>query len=225
MNVRQAASLLMTQANCPLVNSGLRSKMTAASWQLAGHKIFMRHPSLLDRHRAVLAVIDMQEAFRPVMADFGDIAARIALMVEGCALLRVPVIVTEQYPKGLGRTASEITTRLPAGTLPIEKVTFSSCGLPEFDLQLRERHLEQVMLCGIEGHICVSQTAHDLLQLGYQVHLISDAITTRLPQNREVALEKMTKAGALISSVEMSLFELLRTAEATEFKAIQRLVK
>ncbi len=185
----------------------------------------MRHPSLLDRHRAALAVIDMQEAFRPVMADFGEIAARIAVMVEACALLRVPVIVTEQYPKGLGRTASEITTRLPEGIAPIEKVMFSSCGAPEFDLQLRERHIEQVMICGIEGHICVSQTTHDLLQLGYQVHLISDAITTRLPHNRVVALNKMSRAGAVISSVEMSLFELLQTAEAAEFKAIQRLVK
>jgi nicotinamidase-related amidase len=184
----------------------------------------MRHPSLLDRHRAALAVIDMQEGFRPVMKDFGEIAGRITMMVAGCQALGLPVIVTEQYPKGLKRTAEEILVRLPDGFRAIEKMCFSSCGVQEFDTQLRERHIEQVMLCGIEAHICVSQTAHDLLQLGYQVHVISDAVTTRLPHNREIALNKMAKAGAIISSVEMALFELLRTAEAAEFRAIQKLI-
>jgi nicotinamidase-related amidase len=184
----------------------------------------MRHPSLLDRHRAALAVIDMQEGFRPVMKDFGEIAGRIAVMVAGCRALDLPVIVTEQYPKGLRRTAGEILAKLPDGFRAIEKMCFSSCGVQEFDTQLRERHIEQVMLCGIEAHICVSQTAHDLLQLGYQVHVISDAVTTRLPHNREIALDKMARAGAVISSVEMSLFELLRTAEAAEFRAIQKLI-
>lgn len=184
----------------------------------------MRHPSLLDRNRAALAVIDMQEAFRPVMADFSTIAERIAILVEGCQMLGVPVIVTEQYPKGLKQTAEEIRAKLPAGLRPIEKLCFSSCGEQDFDTQLRERHVEQVMLCGIEGHICVSQTAHDLLHLGYQVHLISDAITTRLPHNKEVALHRLTRAGAIVSSVEMALFELLGTAEAVEFRAIQKLI-
>ncbi|MFN7946517.1 MAG: hydrolase [Blastocatellia bacterium] len=185
----------------------------------------MRHPSLLDRHRAALAVIDMQEGFRPVMNDFAEIAGRIATLVAGAQALSVPVIVTEQYPKGLRRTAEEILARLPDDFRPIEKMCFSSCGVQEFDTQLRERHIEQVMLCGIEAHICVSQTAHDLLQLGYQVHIISDAVTTRLPHNKAVALDKMARAGAIISSVEMALFELLRTAEAAEFKTIQKLVK
>ncbi|HZS09013.1 MAG TPA: isochorismatase family protein [Blastocatellia bacterium] len=184
----------------------------------------MRHPALLDRNRAALAVIDMQEGFRPMIAGFGEVAARIALMTESCHTLGVPVVVTEQYPKGLGHTASEIAATLPAGLTPVEKKCFSSCGVQDFDLWLRERHVEQVMLCGIEAHICVSQTAHDLLQLGYQVHVISDAVATRLPHNREVAINKMSRAGVIVSSVEMSLFELLRTAEAAEFKTIQRLV-
>lgn len=185
----------------------------------------MNHPFLLDRKRTALAVIDMQEGFRSVIADFAEVAARIGLMVQGCALLGVPIVVTEQYPKGLGRTAEEIAPHLPTGTAPIEKLSFSACGAGEFDLWLRERHIEQVMICGIEAHICVSQTAHDLLQLGYQVHLISDAITTRLPHNREVAFSKMQRAGAVMSSVEAALFELLRSAEAAEFKAVQRLIK
>ncbi len=185
----------------------------------------MRHPSLLDRKRAALAVIDIQEKFRPMMPDFDEIAARIAVMVQGCKLLNVPIIVTEQYPQGLGCTAASVKSFLPEDTPTIDKVTFSSCGVPEFDLQLREKHVEQVMLVGIEAHICVSQTAHDLLQLGYQVHLISDAIGARFANNKEVALTKMQRAGAILSSVEMALFELMKASTATEFKAIQNLIK
>lgn len=185
----------------------------------------MRHPSLLDRKRAALVVIDMQEKFRPIMANFDEVAVHIAVMVQGCQLLNVPIIVTEQYPQGLGHTALEIKARLPETINPIEKLTFSSCGVPEFDLQLRERHIEQVMLVGIEAHICVSQTAHDLLQLGYQVHLISEAIGVRFPHNREVALAKMQRAGAILSSVEMALFEMMKSSDAAEFKAVQKLIK
>jgi nicotinamidase-related amidase len=184
----------------------------------------MRHPSLLDRKRAALAVIDMQEAFRPIIPDFDAIAARIALVLQACKLGNLPILVTEQYPKGLGHTAREIAAHFPEGLEPIEKLSFSACGVQEFDTQLRERHVEQVMLCGIEAHICVSQTAHDLLQNGYQVHLLSDAVSTRLARNREVAIDKIARAGAVISSVEMALFELF-SAGTPEFKQMQALVK
>jgi nicotinamidase-related amidase len=184
----------------------------------------MRHPALLDRKRAALAVIDMQEAFRPIIPDFDETAERIAVMVQACRLFNLPIIVTEQYPKGLGRTAPEIAEHFPEGVAPIEKLSFSACGAQEFDTRLRERHVEQVMLCGIEAHVCVSQTAHDLLQNGYQVHLLSDAVSTRLARNREVAINKMARAGAIISSIEMALFELC-PAGSPEFKQMQGLVK
>lgn len=185
----------------------------------------MRHPALLERKRAALAVIDIQEKFRMVMPSFDEVAEKISVMVQGCVALGVPIVVTEQYPQGLGQTAAEVSSYLPENLLPIEKLCFSSCGVADFDLQLRERHIEQVMLVGIEAHICVSQTAHDLLQLGYQVHLISDAIGARFPHNRDVALTKMQKAGAILSSVEMALFELLKSADAPEFKTVQKLIK
>jgi nicotinamidase-related amidase len=184
----------------------------------------MRHPTLLDRKRAALVVIDMQEAFRSVIADFAETASRIALTVQACKLLNLPIIVTEQYPKGLGRTVSEIVRHFPEGMEQIEKLSFSACGAQEFDTRLRERHVEQVMLCGIEAHVCVSQTALDLLQNGYQVHLLSDAVSTRLARNREVAINKLARAGAIISSIEMALFELC-PAETAEFKQLQALVK
>jgi nicotinamidase-related amidase len=184
----------------------------------------MRHPNILDRKRAALAVIDMQEGFRPAIADFGVTAARIALMVQACNLLRLPLIVTEQYPKGLGHTVEEIVRYLPEGLEVIEKLSFSACGVQEFDTRLREHHIEQVMICGIEAHICVSQTAHDLLQNGYQVHILSDALSTRLPHNRDVGINKMAKAGAFVSSIETALFELCN-AGTPEFKQMQALVK
>jgi nicotinamidase-related amidase len=184
----------------------------------------MKHPALLDRKRAALAVIDMQEAFRKIIPDFAVTAERVTLITQACKLLGVPIIVTEQYPNGLGRTVDEIARHLPEDVTPIEKLSFSACGVQEFDTRLRERHIEQVMLCGIEAHICVSQTAHDLLQNGYHVHLLSDAVSTRLARNRELAIDKMAKAGAIISSIEMALFELC-PAGTPEFKQMQALVK
>ena len=184
----------------------------------------MRHPSLLDRKRSALVVIDMQEAFRRIIGEFEQTTERIALMVQACKLLRVPIVVTEQYPQGLGRTVNEIAQHLPEGTEPIEKLSFSACGVQEFDYRLRERHVEQVMVCGIEAHVCVSQTTHDLLQNGYQVHVLSDAVSTRISRNRDVGINKMSRGGAIISSVEMALFEICN-AGSPEFKEMQKLVK
>lgn len=185
----------------------------------------MKHGAILERGRAALAVVDMQEAFRPMIAGFSQLAGRIGVLVEGATVLGLPVLVTEQYPKGLGHTVEEIQMRLPEGTEPIEKLSFSACGVQEFDTRLRERHIEQIAVCGIEAHICVSQTAHDLLARGYQVHLIVDAIGARFERNREIAIKKLASSGVIISSVEMALFELCGTAGTSEFKKIQSLVK
>jgi nicotinamidase-related amidase len=135
------------------------------------------------------------------------------------------VVVTEQYPKGLGRTASEILAVLPADSEPVEKTAFSSCGAQEFVSRLEAAGARQVLLCGIEAHVCVNQTAHDLLGRGYQVHLLTDCVSSRTEQNRQVGLEKMFRAGALPSSTETALFELMRDARHEQFKSIQKLIK
>jgi nicotinamidase-related amidase len=184
----------------------------------------MRHTALLDRSRAALAVIDIQEGFRPVITKFEEIVYRTASMVQAAKLLEIPIIVTEQYPKGLGHTVREIAEHFPEATLPVEKTSFSACGVQEFDTRLRENHIEQVMICGIEAHICVSQTAHDLIQNGYQIHVLSDAIATRQPYNLELGINKMARAGAIISSIEMALFEVCKVGDPA-FKEVQRLVK
>src|ERR1044071_6698111 len=118
----------------------------------------MKAISKLSRERAALAVIDMQEAFRAVIPDFSEVASRIGKAVEGARLLEVPVIVTEQYPKGLKHTAEEILPHLPAESQAIEKLCFSSCGADAFQAQLERRQTRQVLVCGIEAHICVSPT-------------------------------------------------------------------
>lgn len=185
----------------------------------------MNQVSQLSREHAALAVIDMQEAFRAVISDFGEVAARIGKAVQGARLLEVPVIVTEQYPKGLKHTAEEIIPHLPAELKAIEKFCFSSCGAQDFQSQLINRNIKQVLVCGIEAHICVAQTVLDLLAQGMEVHLLVDCITSRKPESKEVALARLIQAGAVPSNLEMVLFELMRTADSPQFKAVQSLIK
>ncbi|HJQ24814.1 MAG TPA: hydrolase [Blastocatellia bacterium] len=185
----------------------------------------MKAISKLSREHAALAVIDMQEAFRSVIPDFSEVAARIGKAVQGARLLEVPVIVTEQYPKGLKHTAEEILPHLPAQSQAIEKLCFSSCDAEAFQAQLAERQIKQVMICGIEAHICVTQTVLDLLAGNYEVFLLVDCITSRKRESKEVALARLTQAGAVPSNLEMALFEMMRTAESPQFKAVQSLIK
>ena len=185
----------------------------------------MRHKNLLDGAHTVLAIIDMQEGFRSVISDFAETAARIALVAHAAQLLNIPVIVTEQYPKGLGHTANEIKAVLPDGFNFIEKTAFSSCGAPAFESELERNRAQHILICGIEAHICVNQTVHDLIERRLSVHLLMDCITARSEQNKQIAFAKMQQSGAVPSSIEMALFELMRDAKHEQFKAIQRLIK
>jgi nicotinamidase-related amidase len=185
----------------------------------------MLHQNTLELTRSALVIIDMQEAFRTKIPGFDEVAVRIATMVEAAKLLQLPIIVTEQYPSGLGATASEIKTALPDSDQIIEKTTFSSCGVESFISRLQATQATQILVCGIEAHICVNQTVHDLLARGFQVHLLTGCIASRQPGNKRIALRKMQMSGALPSSIEMALFELLRDAKHEQFKAIQQLIK
>ena len=185
----------------------------------------MLHSNSLQLAKSALAVIDMQEAFRSRIPDFAEIAGRIAVMVQAARLLQLPIIVTEQYPKGLGRTATEIEQALPDETEVIEKTTFSSCGVNEFETRLELHGTRQVIVSGLEAHICVNQTVHDLLARGFQVHLLTDCITARESANKEAGVAKMKLSGVIPSSIEMALFELMLDARHEQFKAIQQLIK
>jgi nicotinamidase-related amidase len=185
----------------------------------------MLHKNALDPAHTALVIVDMQEGFRSPISDFAEMAAHIALVAHAARLLNLPVIVTEQYPKGLGHTADEIMAVLPPDLKVIEKTAFSACGAHEFEAELERTQVLSILLCGIEAHICVNQTTHDLLERGYRVHLLTDCITSRTKENREIGLAKMQQSGALPSSTEMALFELLRDARHEQFKAIQKLIK
>lgn len=185
----------------------------------------MRHQNVLDPAQTALAIIDMQEAFRGKISDFAEVSAHVALIAHAARLLSIPVIVTEQYPRGLGHTVGEITAVLPDGYETVEKTTFSACGAQDFVMRLDVAGARHVLICGIEAHVCVNQTTHDLLALGYTVHLLTDCITARAAHNLQLGLGKMQQSGALFSSTEMALFELMRDAQHEQFKSIQKLIK
>ena len=173
---------------------------------------------MLDRSRTALVVVDVQEAFRKAIPDFDDVARKTATLVEGARVLGVPAIVTEQYPKGLGNTVEEIGLN---GETVIEKTVFAASCADGFDLGDRD----QVLVCGIEAHVCVHQTVEDLAARGVEVHVCADAVSSRDPANKVVALERAARAGAVPTTVEMALLELCGRAGTDEFKAIQGLIK
>jgi nicotinamidase-related amidase len=170
----------------------------------------------LDRDRTALVVVDVQEAFRPAVEDFDEVVQNTRRLMEGAKILGVPVIVTEQYPKGLGRTVEEL-----GEVSTVEKSCFSAAKADGFELDGRD----QALICGIETHVCVSQTAHDLLERGVEVHVAADAVTSRTDANKQVGLHKMEQSGAIVTSVETALFEMLGAAGSDEFKEVQRLIR
>jgi nicotinamidase-related amidase len=172
--------------------------------------------SLLSRDRAALVVIDVQEGFRPY-ESFAPVAAAAGKLVDAARILELPVLVSEQYPKGLGHTAAEVGLQ---DERRIEKTVFSAARADGFDLAGRD----QALVCGIEAHVCVSQTVHDLLASGVEVHVPADAVGSRHALDYERGLERMERAGAVVTSVEAALFELLERAGTPEFKAVQKLI-
>lgn len=185
----------------------------------------MSHPKILDKEKTALVIVDFQESFRSPINDFAQIAARISIAARGFQILNLPIIVTEQYPKGLGRTAEEILFLMPPEFEFIEKSAFSSCGANSFMDKLSATNASQVLLCGLETHICINQTAHDLLNQNFNVHLLFDCVSSRFSHDKEAALKKMQASGVVPSSVEMALFELMRDAKHEQFKKIQDLIK
>lgn len=179
----------------------------------------------LERDKAVLVVIDVQQRLVPSMdpAVYERVQRSIDCAVRGAELLGVPVVATEQYPKGLGPTVPELAAAC-AGKV-IEKLSFGCCGEPAFLDYIRGLGRSQVMVTGMEAHVCVYQTVLGLLEDGYRVHLLRDAICSRGKTDYVAALENAANAGAVVSTTEMALFQLLRSASAPEFKAISALIK
>jgi len=184
----------------------------------------MSIPPPLTVENTVLVLIDFQARLFPVMHEKEKLLRNVLKIARGAVVLEVPVIITEQYPKGLGPTLTEIKAVLP-GIKPVEKVCFSCCDEESFCRSLEAPGRRQVLLAGIEAHICVYQTAMALARAGYQVQVVGDAVSSREPENKMVSLFTMGAAGIGVTTVEMALFELLRVARGDKFKRISEIVK
>ncbi|MBN1755282.1 hydrolase [bacterium] len=179
---------------------------------------------MLSADNCVLVVIDVQGKLARIAYKSEELFDNLRRLIKGIQALGVPILWTEQLPDKLGATHQEISELLP-GLEPIIKNTFSCCGENRFMTELRRSNRKQVLLCGIECHVCVYQTAADLRDLGYGVHLVTDAVSCRSKGNWELGLGKMGSLGVQLTGVEMVLFELLRVAEGEKFKQIIKIVK
>ena len=179
---------------------------------------------MLNRADAVLLMVDIQEKLARVMDDKENLFDNNLKLVEGFKAFGLPIMVTEQIPEKIGPTVAQLSEKL-AGVQPIAKESFSCWGEPAFRNRLESLNRRQVILTGIECHVCVYQTALDLMANGFTVHLVMDAVSSRTPANREIGVTAMKSAGAHLTSTEMVLFELLRTAAAPQARDIFKIVK
>ncbi len=185
----------------------------------------MSHPRVLDKNESLLVVIDVQEGYRDRTFEHGRMVHGVCRLIQAAAVMGVPVLATEQYPKGLGHTQHEVSHCFPPETAVLEKRSLSCYQQPDFAARIVGWNRRQVLLCGIELHACVSQTAHDLLQRGFQVHIAHDAVSSRFETDYRIGWEKLVGSGVVPTTVEMACLEWVRTADAPEFKAIQGIVK
>ena len=179
---------------------------------------------ILNREDAVLLIVDIQEKLAAVMKDRDEVVRNNLHLIELAKMLGMSVMVTEQYPKGLGTTVPEIRDALPRYQ-PIEKMTFDCCGQPAFLGTLKSHAKKTVILTGMETHICVLQTCLGLLQGGINVHVVQDAVCSRTGENWNTGIEFMRDAGAVVTCTETVLFQLLKEAGTEEFKAISKRIK
>jgi len=178
----------------------------------------------IARAKAGLIVVDIQTRLLPAIFEKERVVNNTVLLIRGAAILGVPIFATEQYPKGLGGTHPQIADAL-AGVAPLAKVAFSACGAAGLMTALAKRKVADVILCGIESHVCITQTCLDLLSRAFRVFIVADAVSARTAENYLLGLERMRNAGAIMVSTEMLLFELLEKAGTDEFKQILALVK
>ncbi len=178
----------------------------------------------INPNHAVCLVIDFQERLYPAIFENEKLSRNVPILLEGMKLLGVPLVVTEQYVKGLGPTVPEISTCLD-GVERIEKSSFSCCDEPKFNMELASSGRDHVIVCGIESHVCVLQTVIDLKNSGYHPIVVVDCVSSRKESDKQIALERMKQSGVILTTYESILFELLRHSGGETFKGISKLVK
>ena len=185
-----------------------------------------RHPHILRRENTLLVVVDMQEPFLRGIHDRERLVGNVCLLAEAAAVMGVPAISTVQYAERMGGVVPEVAQAfLDTAGAPIDKMCFSCAGMPDFLAVIASSGRCQVLLCGVETHICVSQTALDLVSHGYQVHVAADAVSARSLEKHKLGMERMRDSAVLPCAAEAAVYELLGQAGTPEFKAILALVK
>jgi len=179
---------------------------------------------MFSLNKTVMLLIDVQGQIAQLMYEKDKLFKSLQIMIQGMKILGVPIIWMEQIPKNLGPTSEEISQYMTGNTL-IEKFSFSCCGEPLFMDKFEKTGRSQVLLTGIETHICIFQTGYDLIQKGCKVQVISDCVSSRTKENKEIGIQRIIKAGGEASSLEMIFFELMRSAQGGQFKQIVKLIK
>ncbi len=187
----------------------------------------IRHPHILRRDDTVLLLIDLQAPFLTQITERDRVVARCEFLARACGILGVPTILTVQYAERMGDVIPEIRDAAPdtIGATPLDKLCFSCAGSEPFMDLLRAQNRRQILIGGVETHICVAQTALDLAHRGYQVHVAADAVSSRGMDRHKLGMEKMRDSGITPCAAEQAVYELLEHAEAAEFKQILALVK
>src|SRR5699024_5450472 len=179
---------------------------------------------MLKVEETALVVVDVQGKLAKIMHQSNELLANMERIIQGAHLLDIPILWLEQYPKGLGPTDDQVKQHL-TDLSPVAKMTFSACKNDDFLKELKQLGRKSILLTGIESHICVYQTARDLLKADHHVELVVDCISSRTLANKEIGIEKMKSYGAFVTSVEMALFELMETAEHPKFRDVSKLIK
>ena len=182
----------------------------------------MPHPTQMSAADTGLLVVDVQEKLMAKIPGAAELVRDIGFLIDAARLLDMPVQATEQYPKGLGPTVPELARRLPERP---DKTAFSCCAVPSVVETFRRAARPKVVLAGIEAHVCVLQTALDLLALGLRVYVVADAVASRYPTDREFALRRLEQAGAVLTTAEACVFEWVGGSGHPQFKAVSTLVQ
>ncbi len=182
------------------------------------------HTAILTKEGTALVIVDVQEKLLPYVIDKEKVVENVQMLIKFADIMSIPIILTEHYPKGLGKTVPEVSEVLK-NYAPITKVIFSCCGAKGFISRLKDLGVSRIMIAGIESHICVEQTTLDVMHAGLDVHVIADAISSRTMENKNIGIEKMRQFNAVISSTEMAMYEIMERADTKEFKEVLKLVK
>ena len=185
--------------------------------------INMENLGIIKKEGTVFVLVNIQEKFVPVIDNIEKVILNVNILIEVSKILKIPLIVTEQYPKGLGKITDKIF--LPENIKAIEKLNFSCFQSKDFVQKIKELNIKTIILFGVEAHVCILQTAIDAIKNGIEIHVVVDAISSRSFENKKIALERMKQSNVFLVSTEMIIFQLLEKAGTDEFKSISKLIR